>query len=47
MSHSYLPGVTSLPIELACNVTGVAPWRIDNYSYTLNELTDVVLPGHS
>ena len=43
---TYLPGVTPLPIELTCNVTGVAAWRIDNVSYTLTELTNGVPPGH-
>ena len=43
----YIPGLTPLPIELTCNVTGVAAWRIDNQSYTLNELTNGILPGHS
>ena len=43
----YLPGLTPLPIELTCNVTGVATWRVDNESYTLTELTNGVLPGHN
>ena len=33
---TYLPGLTPLPIELTCNVTGVASWRVNG-----------ALPGHS
>ena len=44
---TYLPGLTPLPIELTCNVTGVALWRIDDVSYTLTDLTNGLLPGHS
>ena len=44
---TYLPGVTPLPIELTCNVTGVAFWSVNDSSYTLGELTNGELPGHS
>ena len=44
---TYLPGLTSLPIELTCNITGVAAWRIDNVTYTLTQLTNGVPQGHS
>ena len=39
--------MTPLPIELTCNVTGVALWRVDNQRYTLGDLTNGALPGHS
>ena len=44
---TYLPGVTPLPIELTCNVTGVAAWRVNGTSYTLASLTNGALPGHN
>ena len=44
---TFLPGLTPLPIELTCNVTGVAAWRIDNVTYTLAQLTSGIPPGHS
>ena len=44
---TYLPGLTPLPIELTCNVTGVAGWRVDNGSYTLTELRNGALLGHN
>ena len=39
--------MTPLPIELTCNVTGVAAWRVNGTDYTLGSLTDGDLPGHS
>ena len=44
---TYLPGLTPLPIELTCNVTGVVTWRVNGASYTLGQLTNGALPGHS
>ena len=44
---TYLPGLTPLPIELICNVTGLAAWRVDGTTYTLGELTNGNLPGHN
>ena len=44
---TYLPGVTPLPIELTCNVTGVTIWSVSGSSYTLGELTNGRLPGHN
>ena len=46
---TYLPGVTTLPIELTCNinVTSVPSWRVNGTSYTLGQLGNGVLPGHS
>ena len=44
---TYLPGLTPLPIELTCNVTGVAAWRVNGTSYILADLTNGELPGHS
>ena len=44
---TYLPGLTPLPIELTCNVTGVTIWSVNDTSYTLGELDDGALPGHS
>ena len=39
--------MTPLPIELTCNVTGVATWSVNDTSYTLGSLTNGALPGHS
>ena len=37
-----------LPIVLTCNVTGVVvAWRVKNKYYSLTDLTNGVLPGHS
>ena len=44
---TYLPGVTPLPIELTCNVTGVVSWRVNSTAYTLSQLDNGALPGHS
>ena len=46
-SVTYLPGLTSLPIVLTCNVAGVATWTVNDIDYTLDNLTDGELPGHS
>ena len=46
-SVTYLPGLTPLPIELTCNVTGVALWRVNDTDYTLTRLTNGTLPGHN
>ena len=39
--------MTPLPIELMCNVTGFPSWRVNDASYTLGDLTNGELPGHS
>ena len=46
---TYIPGVTPLPIELTCNVTGLAAWRVNGLVtvYTLAGLTNGALPGHN
>ena len=44
---TYIPGLTPLPIELTCNVTGVAIWRVNGVFFTLSDLTNGALPGHS
>ena len=44
---TYLPGLTPLPIELTCNVTGFPLWRVNGTTYTLTDLTSGALPGHS
>ena len=44
---TYIPGLTPLPIELTCNVTGVTIWSVNGTSYTLGEFTNGLLPGHS
>ena len=48
----YFPGQTPLPIELICNVTGFATWRVDfnngtNGEFTPNGLLSGNLDGHS
>ena len=44
---TYFPGLTPLPIELICNVTGLVVWRVNGADYTLTSLTNGALPGHS
>ena len=44
---TYLPGLTPLPIELTCNVTGTAAWRVNGSDYILSSLANGALPGHS
>ena len=44
---TYLPGLTPLPIELTCNITGVAAWGVNGTGFTLRSLTDGDLPGHN
>ena len=44
---TYVPGLTPLPIELTCNVTEVPLWRVNGSFYTLVELSNGALPGHS
>ena len=44
---TYLPGLTPLPIELTCNVTGIAAWRINNTDYALTNLINGALSGHN
>ena len=46
-NFTYLPNVTTLPIELTCNVTGVALWRVNHADYSLFGLTNGNLPGHN
>ena len=44
----YLPGLTPLPIELTCNVTGVSiAWIVNGTVYLLSELFNGALPGHN
>ena len=44
---TYVPGLTPLPIELTCSVTGVASWEVNSTAYRLDELDDGDLPGHN
>ena len=44
---TYLPGLTPLPIELTCNVTGVTIWIVNGSNYLLIHLTNGQVPGHS
>ena len=46
-SVTYLPGFSPLPIELTCNVTGVALWSVNDTDYRLASLTNGELPGHN
>lgn len=36
-----------MPIELTCNVTGVALWRVNGREYSLSVLQNGGLPGHN
>ena len=44
---TYLPGLTPLPIELTCNVTGFVIWRVNGTAFTVADLNNGALPGHS
>ena len=44
---TYFPGLTPLPVELTCNVTGLAIWRVNGADYTLASLNNGALPGHT
>ena len=44
---TFLPGVTPLPIQLTCNVTGVAAWRVNGAYFALASLTNGALSGHN
>ena len=39
--------MTPLPIELTCNVTGVASWRVNGSNYLLSGLSNGALVGHN
>jgi len=43
---TYIPGVTPLPIELICSVTGAAAWRVNDTTYLLGDLANGRLLGH-
>ena len=48
ISAIYIVNANRLPIVLKCNVTGVVvAWRVNNKYYSLTDLTNGVLPGHS
>ena len=44
---TYIPGLTPLPIELICNVTGRPSWIVNESDYLLSSLTNGALPGHN
>ena len=45
---TYRPGLTSLPIELTCDVTGVViGWIVNGTDRLLASLTNGALPGHN
>ena len=44
---TYLPGLTPLPIELTCNVSGVAAWSINGTRYFVTDIPNDELPGHN
>ena len=44
-NFTYILNVTSLPINLTCNVTGVVTWRINGTSYTSAHINES-LSGH-
>ena len=44
---TYYPNLTVLPIELICNVTGVAAWIVNGRSYILGDFANGELPGHN
>ena len=44
---TYIPGLTPLPIELICNVTGGVTWIVNGTDYLLSSIAEGYLPGHS
>ena len=44
---TYLPGLTSLPIKLTCNVTGATIWRVNGSYYFPEDFTSGLVPGHN
>ena len=44
---TYIAGVTPLPIELTCNVTGLVIWTVNGTDYRLGSLTNGALLGHN
>ena len=42
---TYIPGLTPLPIELTCNVSGIALWRVNGTTFTLSSISNGALPG--
>ena len=44
---TYIPYLTPLPIELTCNVTGTAVWRVNNTEYVATAINQGILPGHN
>ena len=44
---TYIPGLTQLPIELTCNVTGFPSWSVNGTVYLLASLSNGALPGHN
>ena len=44
---TFFSGMTPLPIELTCNVTGVALWFVNGTDYRLSTLTNGALSGHN
>ena len=43
---TYLPNVTSLPIELTCDVTAVAPtWRVNSTNHLFSDIMNGMVPG--
>ena len=43
----YHPDVTTLPIELTCDVSSGVAWFINGDTYLLNELVSGNVPGHN
>ena len=43
----YFPGVTPVPIELTCSITGIVAWKVNGSIYLYNGLTNGALPGHN
>ena len=44
---TYLPGLSPLPIELICNVTGGTLWIVNGSKHLLESLIDGLVPGHN
>ena len=42
-NFTYLPGVTSLPLQLICDVAGGIAWKVNSATYVFNQLAGVGL----
>ena len=42
-NFTYLPGVTSLPLQLTCDIAGGIAWKVNKTTYVFNQLAGIGL----